>query len=107
MKPKIVKKKDLINLIKDNLIYTRLVYGLELLGLNMDNYSLTLNETIFKLMGVKEDNESFFEKHIENCKAIHTIDIFKRPDLLNKMAVRLYNEIKQEYNNQKREKSLN
>lgn len=104
MRPKNINKKDLINLIKDDLIYTRLVYGLELLGLNMDKYSLTLNETIFKLMGIKDNNEDFFEKYIEDCRVIHTIDIFKSPELLNDVALRLYKQLRKEHKTQKHEK---
>lgn len=63
MKLKNIRKKDIISLIKDDLTHIRLVYGLETLGLNAGNYYLHLNETIFKLVGIKANKEDFFEKY--------------------------------------------
>ncbi|MDP1746410.1 MAG: hypothetical protein Q8L90_12580 [Bacteroidota bacterium] len=99
-----LQKDIIINLIKDDLINTRLVYGLEKLGLNAGNYYLHLNETIFKLAGIKEEKEDFFEKYIEECRKVHNIDIFNNPELLNNMALYLYNELKEQYKAQKNEK---
>ena len=97
MKFKNIGKKDIISLIKDDLTNIRLVYGLETLGLNAGDYYLHLNETIFKLVGINEDNEDFGDKYIEECRAIHNTDIFKHPELLNKIALRLYKKLKNEY----------
>lgn len=97
-------KKIIINLIKDDLIYTCLVYGLENLGLNADNYSLRLNETIFQLVGIREDNEDFFEEYIDECRTILNVNIFKYPELLNNMALSLYDKLIKEYKAQKHEK---
>lgn len=104
MKLKNIRKKDLISLIKDDLIHIRLVYGLETLGLNAGNYYLHLNETIFKLVGIKANNEDFFEKYIDECKTVNNIDIFKYPELLNNMAISLYNKLIEEYKTQTNEK---
>lgn len=97
-------KKIIVNLIKDDLINIRLVYGLETLGLNAGNYYLNLNETIFQLSGIKENREDFFETYIEKCRKVHKVDIFGNPELLNDMALRLYKELKKEYKAQKHEK---
>lgn len=99
-----LQKEIIVSLIKDDLIYTRLVYGLENLGLNADNYSLHLNETIFQLVGIRTDNEEFFEEYINECRAILNMDIFKYPELLNNMAFSLYNKLVKEYKAQKNEK---
>lgn len=99
-----LQKDIIVNLIKDDLIHTRLVYGLETLGLNAGNYYLNLNETIFKLAGIKENKEDFFEKYIEECRKVHSVDIINNPELLNDMAIHLYKELKKEYKAQEHEK---
>lgn len=104
MRFKNIGKNDLISLIKDDLTNIRLVHGLEMLGLNAGNYYLNLNETIFKLTGIREDNEEFLDKYIEECRKVNSIDIFNNPELLNDMALRLYSELKKEYKAQKHEK---
>ncbi len=101
MKFKNIGKKCVVSLIKDDLIHIRLVYGLETLGLNSDNYSLRLNETIFQLVGIREDNEEFFEEYVDECRTILNMDIFKYPELLNNMALSLYNKLIKEYKAQK------
>lgn len=97
MKPKNIRKKHLMSLIKDDLTHIRLVYGLETLGLNADNYHLHLNETIFELVGIKADKEDFFEEYIEECRTVNNIDIFKYPELLNNMVLSLYNKLIEEH----------
>lgn len=104
MKLKNIRKKDLISLIKDDLTNIHLVYGLETLGLNAGNYYLHLNEIIFKLIGIKEDKEDFFEKYIDECRTVHSKEIFKYPELLNSMALGLYNKLIKEYKSQIHEK---
>ena len=104
MKLKKIEEKDIISLIKDELIYIRLINGLEMLGLNADNYHLNLNETIFKLAGIKADNDNFFEKYMSKCLTVNDIDIFKHPESLNNMAIHLYNELKKKCKAQRHEK---
>jgi hypothetical protein len=104
MKLKSIGKKEIMSLIKDDLIHIRLVYGLEKLDLNAGNYYLNLNEIIFRLVGIKDEKEDFFEKYIEECRKVHSVDILNHPELLNDMALRLYNELKKEYKAQKHEK---
>ncbi|MES2592879.1 MAG: hypothetical protein V4608_13430 [Bacteroidota bacterium] len=104
MKFKNIGKKGIISLIKDDLIHIRLVYGLEILGLNADNYSLRLTETIFQLVGIRIDNDDFFEDYMDECRTILNMDIFKHPELLNSMALSLYKKLITEYKTQKHEK---
>ncbi len=104
MRFKAIRKKDLISLITDDLLYIRLVYGLETLGLNTDNYSLRLTETIFQVVGISTDNDDFFEEYMDECRTILNVDIFKHPELLNGMALHLYNKLKEQYKAQKHEK---
>ncbi len=104
MKFKSIGKKEIISLIKDDLVHIRLVYGLEKLDLNAGSYYLHLNETIFKLAGINENNEDFTDMYIEKCRKVYNTDILKSPKLLDKMALSLYNELKKEYKAQKHEK---
>jgi len=92
------KNKNLIiSLIKDDLRHFRLVSGLEALGLdNSGNYYLYLNETIFKLVGITIDDEDFLEEYMNECRMVINIDIFKHPELLDGLALSLYNKLLEE-----------
>lgn len=91
------EKELIISLIKDDLTNIRLVYGLDKLGLDSGDYYLHLSETIFKLVGILTDDEDFFENYMDECRTVHNIDIFKHPDLLNSLALSLYNKLIEEY----------
>ena len=92
-----IEKELILSLIKDDLTNIRLVSGLDLLGLDSGKYYLHLNENIFKLIGLTEDNEDFFEDYMDECKMVNNIDIFKHPELLNSLALSLYNKLVEEY----------
>ena len=91
------EKELIISLIKDDLTNIRLVHGLESLGLNSGDYYLHLSETIFKLVGIKIDDEDFFEEYMGECRTVNNIDIFKHSELLNSLAHSLYNKLIEEY----------
>lgn len=93
----ITRKNLIISLIKDDLINVRLVHGLEKLGLDSGNYYLHLSETIFKLIGLTADDEDFFEEYMDECKTVVNINIFEHPELLNGLALSLYNKLIEEY----------
>ncbi|NUM50916.1 MAG: hypothetical protein HUU48_07340 [Flavobacteriales bacterium] len=57
------------------------------------NYYLHLSETIFKLIGITVDEEDFFEQYIDECKTVININIFEYPELLNSLALSLYNKL--------------
>lgn len=92
----ITKKNLIISLIKDDLTNIRLVYGLDVLGLDSGNYYLHLSETIFKLVGILTDDADFFEGYMDECRTVYNIDIFKHPELLNSLALSLYNKLVEE-----------
>ena len=87
------QKELIISLLKDNLINIRLVYGLEELGLDPSNYFLHLDETIFKLLGIKADDDDSFDEYISECRTISQLDIFKHPELLHNLAHSLYHKL--------------
>ena len=52
------QKQLIVSLIKDDLIHTKLIYGLEALGLNALDYHLHLSETVFELLGIPDDEST-------------------------------------------------
>jgi hypothetical protein len=93
-------KEFILRLIKDDLISTKLIAGLELLGLSdSGNYSLHLGQTIFSLIGYKTDSEleeKVFGEYCGLTRKIVYIDIFEHPEELDDFANQLYNKLKAE-----------
>lgn len=83
----------LIRLIKDSLINAKLISGLNSLGLNADDYSLSLGDTIFKLMGFESGKSDFiFEKvFIASTDRIMQIE-FSR-DELTLLSMEIYQDL--------------
>lgn len=62
-----------INLIKNDLIYLRLLHGLKEMTLQPDNYNSTLNQSIFWLLGIwdaksQEEIETWYLKRADKAK---------------------------------------
>jgi hypothetical protein len=89
------KKKLIIMLIKDHLIVTRLVEGLQHLGLQSD-YSIHASEIVFKLMGISDDQEDLFEEFLEWCKEAAKLDLYKYPKYLDNASRSIYKLLKRE-----------
>ncbi|MFY9309955.1 MAG: hypothetical protein WAQ28_12980 [Bacteroidia bacterium] len=83
------QKKLIINLIKDNLINTRLVKGLNDLGFNAGQFDLHLGETILELMNIKIGDEQF-DGYIELFERSHEVDIIQKPELIKNIAEKIY-----------------
>jgi hypothetical protein len=91
MSPK--KKKNLIlSLIKDDLINSKLLRGLNKAGLDADHYCLFLSGTIFDLMGFvnSEKSDEIFSEYIKLTKGSDTIDIKETPNTLDGLANEIY-----------------
>lgn len=86
------QQKLIVSLIRDNLINTKLLNGLDTLGLNADNYSLRLSDTIFELMGFEDNKESdkVFEYYIGELKKANKINIAAHPERLDSLADNIY-----------------
>lgn len=54
------QQEIIIRLIKDHLVNTRLIHGLSALGLCPDDYYLHLSDTIFKMIGIPDENEELY-----------------------------------------------
>ena len=88
-------KKFILSLIKDHLISTKLVNGLNEIGLNADIYFLSLSDTIFNLMGYEdnEETEQTFERYMELSKQAILVDISKSHNSLDDLALQIYIEL--------------
>jgi hypothetical protein len=88
-------KQLIISLIKDDLINSKLVTGLNEMGLNANPYFLHLGETVFNLMGIEETEETeyLFERYIELSKTAMYADISQSHDSLDNLALQIYNEL--------------
>jgi hypothetical protein len=89
------ERKLIIALIKDDLINTKLVNGLNAIGLNADDYLLHLSDTIFRLIGIGDDEagESVFEWYMDSLKKVDAINICENPEALNDLARGIYLEL--------------
>jgi hypothetical protein len=91
-----MKKKELIlSLIKDDLINTKLVHGLNETGLNAEHYYLHLGETIFKLMGFKDNEvtEEVFRYYMQTTKKAKYLDISVSHKPMEEFALQIYREL--------------
>lgn len=89
---KIHKKKLVLSLIKDDLINSKLLRGLNKVGLDADHYCLFLSGTIFDLMGYKnnESSDEIFSEYIKLTEQSDKIDIKETPNTLDGLANEIY-----------------
>jgi hypothetical protein len=90
------QEKIIIRLIRDHLINKKLVSGLNALGLNADDYSLYLGDTIFLLMGLERNEHAdlIFEKvFLANSEKIRHINFAYDPEGLDKLSKLIYEEL--------------
>lgn len=90
------KKELILRLIKDNLINTKLISGLNGLGLIADDFTLNLGDTIFKLLGFEasEQSDLIFETvFMGNSEKITQIAISGSKDELDLLSMEIYNEL--------------
>jgi hypothetical protein len=85
-------KNLVISLIKDDLINSKLVNGLIEAGLKASHYQLFLGDTVFTLMGFKEDHYSdeIYKLYINLGKKTKYICISSSPATLDELAVEIY-----------------
>jgi len=111
------KRKQIItSLIKDGLVNLKLVNGLNAAGLNANNYHISIGDTIFILMGFKNDhlNDLIFENvYLAISEKVKDIDFSNSTEELQKLSEDIYSEllfakevcdIKSEKNNIKQDK---
>lgn len=81
----------IIRLLKDHLVHTRLISGLDALGLCPDNYYLHLSDTIFKMIGISDEKEELYEAYMNWCTKISQTEVFTDQKLLDEYATEIYN----------------
>jgi hypothetical protein len=90
------EEKIIIRLIRDHLINKKLVSGLNALGLNADDYSLYLGDTIFLLMGLEKNEHAdlIFEKvFLTNSEKIRHVNFAYDPKGLDALSKLIYEEL--------------
>lgn len=94
---KIGDKKLILSLIKDDLINSKLTIGLDKLGLQPELYLLGLSDTVFMLLGIKDNErgEELFERYLELRQKVEAIDLVKSYDALDRLALDIYNDLAQ------------
>jgi hypothetical protein len=94
MSPKNIDEKDLtIRLIKDSLISFKLISGLNALGLNANDYSSILGDTIFLLMGLQnhEQSDFIFESvFLTHAEKVRYIDFSSSMEELDALSEEVY-----------------
>lgn len=83
-------KEIIVRLLKDHLVHTRLIKGLENLGLTADDYYLHLSDTIFKMIGISDDKEELYEAYLDWCTKISHTEVFRDQKLLDNYALEIY-----------------
>lgn len=86
------QEKLILSLIKDDLINSKLVGGLEGIGLVADDYLLHLKETILDLMGFSKEQRTdlLYTKYMERMGPLRLIDIHKNKAWLEVLARDIY-----------------
>jgi hypothetical protein len=94
MELKTIEKKALIlRLIKDSLISFKLISGLNALGLNADDYTSFLGDTIFLLMGLQHHEKSDFifgSVFLTHAEKVRYIDFSSSMEELDALSEEVY-----------------
>lgn len=93
-----MKQKTLIlHLIIDDLVNTKLVSGLNQLGLNAEDYTLHASSTIMNLMQIKTTSlrwENIHDEYLQMTSRVLKIDIQESPRMLTALAEEIYDFLK-------------
>jgi hypothetical protein len=86
-------EKMLLSLIKDHLIYARLINGFHTIGLDPHDFYLNLSDTIFRLAGFvgrNEHNERLFSAYLTITEKINTYDVSHWREEVEPLAMEAY-----------------
>jgi hypothetical protein len=89
----VLNKNLIIQIIQNDLKNTRLIIGLNKLGLDASNYYLNLKELLFELLCFEENEqeEQLFEAYVMHAEKIQSMDMIKHPEKLRELAEEIYN----------------
>jgi len=98
-------KTLILSLIKDDLILTQFITGLNTLGLDAGKYYLHLSQSIFILMGFGDFNteNELYEEYFDFADKATTVNLLEHPKQLNKIALELYNKLMAEKEKRKKQ----
>jgi hypothetical protein len=94
MKLPFSRKALVLNLIIDDLTNLKLIYSLNDLGLRADDYTLQLNSTIFKLIGLNTHDrrlDTLTDKYLELTQKVKRLDVAEDRNQLNELSLEIYN----------------
>lgn len=97
MKLPCTRKALVLDLITDDLINTKLVYSLNNLGLQANDYTLHLSTTIMNLMRIKTTSlrwENIHDEYLKMTSRVLKIDIQESPRMLTALAEEIYDFLK-------------
>ncbi len=101
-------KNLILSLIKDDLILTQFITGLNKLGLDAGNYYLHLSQTIFNLMGFGDfkQEQKLYEDYFDFVEKASTVNLLEHPKQLNKIALEVYDKLMTEKEKRKTHKII-
>lgn len=87
-----INKAVIISLIRDDLVNAKLANGLIAIDLDASHYQLHLGNTIFTLMGFKEDrySDSIYELYLELGKKATQYNISTSPEAFDELALEIF-----------------
>ena len=97
MKLPFTRKALVLNLITDDLINTKLIYSLNDLGLQANDYTLHISTTIMNLMRIKTTPlrwENIHDEYLKMTSRVLKIDIQESPRMLTALAEEIYDFLK-------------
>lgn len=86
------KQQLIISLIKDDLVYNKLISGLNNMGIDALNYHLHISKTVFMLLGFGDDKKSneAFEFYLMQLKHANYFDIKGSHEAFDTLAGDIY-----------------
>lgn len=87
------QKSLILSLIKDDLINSKLVNGLNELGLDASKFFINSSDTVFKLMEFQnhEFEEEIFQFYLELTAKAKYVDISESNESLDELCLEIYN----------------
>lgn len=87
-------EKLILSLIKDHLIYTRLYYGLTSAGLDAEDFTLDLADTIFKVMDLGDaETDRRFSVYLQMADRVTRMDAETWRGRVDVLANELYQKL--------------
>jgi|GEM_PF-1890376 len=94
MKVVVYQKSLILELIKDDLTNLKLIYSLNEIGLQADEYMLNLNSSIYKLIGLNTYDrrlDTLTDNYLELTRKVIRLDISENRNQLNELSLEIYN----------------